>query len=66
MMRAGDPDTGEMKYISLLTSAYLIPQEMFSSDKVIAGNSLAKVIKLLGHEARQRRNLIHTERGCKI
>lgn len=66
MMRAGEPDTGVMKYMSLLTSAYLIPQEMFSSDKVIAGNSLAKVIKLLGHEAKQWRSLIHSERGCKI
>lgn len=65
-MRTGYLDTGMIKYISLLTLANLTPQEMFSPDKVIAGNSLAKVIKLHGHEAKRRQNLIHTERGCKI
>lgn len=66
MMITGYPEGSVMKYISLLTTANLTPQEMFSSDKVIAGNSLAKLIKLCGHEVNLWQNLIHTERGCTI
>lgn len=66
MMITGCPDSSVMKHISLLTTANLTPQEIFSLDKMIVRNSLAKVIKLRGHEAKLWQNFIHTERGPKV